>query len=305
MRLCRELAHNLIMSLDMTLARVEDDLARGDLSMARQRLRSLVDAFPQRLYLRVRLADVYRAMGEPTQAGRWRYLSPPRDETDQAEIDGFVRAHDRRAGAMAGEIGYRGRVDQVADDYARARLQELRSQALRQDGVWRSMTSTVSCTYGCRPGSGSSGVSWRWRSDCSSPVCWGRPSGVCTGGDGFLFTSGPTKGTACGRFSAPRQAAIRPDHQTFCSVQLPQRWPHWSHPEGRRVLVDCVDEEGQRRVRAGGGCVPEHDCGAVDLGPSLWMILWRRGDSNSQPPPCKGHPTSPCVTCGRPPRTGW
>jgi hypothetical protein len=124
------------MPLDMTLARVEDDLARGDLSMARQRLRSLVDAFPQRLDLRVRLADVYRAMGEPAQAGRWRYLSQPRDKTDEAEIDAFIRAHDRRAGAMAGEIGYRGRVDQVVDDYARARLQELRSQALRQDGIW-------------------------------------------------------------------------------------------------------------------------------------------------------------------------
>jgi predicted Zn-dependent protease len=132
----RELPDNLTMPLDMTLARVEDDLARGDLSKARQRLRSLVDAFPQRLDLRVRLADVYRAMGQPVQAGRWRYLSPPRDKTDEAEIDAFARAHDGRAGVMAGEIGYRGRIDQVANAYARASLQELRDQALRQDGVW-------------------------------------------------------------------------------------------------------------------------------------------------------------------------
>ena len=75
-------------------------------------------------------------MGEPAQAGRWRYLGPPRDKTDEAEVEAFARSHDGRAGVMANEIGYRCRVDQVADAYARDRLQELRDRALRQDGVW-------------------------------------------------------------------------------------------------------------------------------------------------------------------------
>jgi hypothetical protein len=135
-RPCRALSDNLAVPLERTLGRVEDDLARGDLSMARQRLRSLVDAYPQRLDLRIRLADVYRAMGEPIQAGRWRYLGPPRDKADEAEIDAFARSHDRRAAVLADQIGYRGRVDQVTDINARDRLQELRDHALGQDGVW-------------------------------------------------------------------------------------------------------------------------------------------------------------------------
>ena len=51
------------MAVDDTLRRVEADLARGDLHMARQRLRGLVGSFPTRLDLRERLAEACRATG--------------------------------------------------------------------------------------------------------------------------------------------------------------------------------------------------------------------------------------------------
>ena len=67
------------MTVERTLARVEDDLRIGDVTMARTRLQSLLQSLPHRLDARERLADVYRLDGNRVEAGRWSYLSEHRD----------------------------------------------------------------------------------------------------------------------------------------------------------------------------------------------------------------------------------
>ena len=55
------------MTVERTLARVDDDLRDGDVAMARTRLRSLVQSLPQSLEARARLADAGREVG----GSRW------------------------------------------------------------------------------------------------------------------------------------------------------------------------------------------------------------------------------------------
>ena len=72
-----------------TLAEVEDDLAHGDHATARLRLRDALVTRPHRLDLRMRLAVVYRTLGDLPQAGRWGFLS---EGAPEEEIRAFRTA---------------------------------------------------------------------------------------------------------------------------------------------------------------------------------------------------------------------
>ena len=76
-------------SVERTLLKVEADLAEGDTAKARQRLTSLLAAFPERLDVRARLAQVCRLQGDAVQAGRWGYLA---EERHEAEVSAFEKA---------------------------------------------------------------------------------------------------------------------------------------------------------------------------------------------------------------------
>ena len=72
------------------MARIQRDLAAGHVALARKRLRDPVHANPTRLDLREQLAAMYREIGEPSQAGRWSFLSQER--TDR-ELSAFEKAY--------------------------------------------------------------------------------------------------------------------------------------------------------------------------------------------------------------------
>ncbi len=74
------------MSVEKTLQRVDGDLAAGNAALARQRLTSLIVAFPESLEVREQLAHVCRLQGDVLQAGRWSYLA---DERVADEIEKF------------------------------------------------------------------------------------------------------------------------------------------------------------------------------------------------------------------------
>lgn len=118
-----------LMAEDDTLARVQEDLAAGRVSLARQRLRGLVGSYPQRLDLREQLADLYRRDGVTSQAGRWSFLS---ENVDPAEIRAFEREYSdpvRRMRALA----WHGPED-TAGSTAAARLAAVRAEAERHVG---------------------------------------------------------------------------------------------------------------------------------------------------------------------------
>lgn len=119
------------MTVERTLARVEEDLQAGNRALARERLRGLCGSFPQRLDLRERLGALYREDGESAQAGRWLYLS---DTATPDELRAFERSHRRNPKWMMWALGWRGSEDEASTQLARERLRELRQRAESKAG---------------------------------------------------------------------------------------------------------------------------------------------------------------------------
>jgi len=122
-------AENPPMPVDRTLARVEADLAAGELALACRRLEGLVTSFPERLDLREQLAEVCRRRGDRVQAGRWSYLAERRDPAEVAAFERSARRPVRRMRALAWVTD----PETAATAVARERLTELRDRARRRN----------------------------------------------------------------------------------------------------------------------------------------------------------------------------
>jgi hypothetical protein len=71
-------------------ARVRSDLESGRTDAAIARLRGMLAANPSNMRARAVLADVYRRLGNPAEAGRWAFLN---DTITDRELAAFTRAH--------------------------------------------------------------------------------------------------------------------------------------------------------------------------------------------------------------------
>ncbi|MCF4123580.1 hypothetical protein L1785_21660 [Antribacter sp. KLBMP9083] len=114
------------MTVERTLARVEDDLHKGDITMARTRLQSLVQSLPHRLDARERLADVCRLEGDRVEAGRWSYLS---EQRDPGEAAAFERACGRDPVRIMRGLRWSGSEEDATTELARQRLLDVRARA--------------------------------------------------------------------------------------------------------------------------------------------------------------------------------
>ncbi|MFF3064900.1 DUF6584 family protein [Oerskovia sp. NPDC057915] len=119
------------MSVERTLARVEEDLNVGDAAMARTRLTSLVRSLPHRLDARERLADVCRLDGDLVEAGRWSYLAERRDEREMAA---FERACGNDPVRIMRALRWRAAEQYATSDVARQRLLDVRGRAEAKAG---------------------------------------------------------------------------------------------------------------------------------------------------------------------------
>jgi hypothetical protein len=90
-----------VVVVEDTLAEVEEDLAAGDHASARRRLRDALVVRPHRLDLRLRLAAVYRDLGDLPQAGRWGFLA---DHAPEDEVLAFRTACGDDAALMLGAL---------------------------------------------------------------------------------------------------------------------------------------------------------------------------------------------------------
>jgi hypothetical protein len=118
-------------TVERTLARVEDDLRKGDVTMARTRLQSLVQSLPREVAARERLANLYRLDGNRVEAGRWSYLS---DVRDPEEVVAFERACGRDPVRIMRALRWRGSEDAAATEVARQRLLDVRGRAEAKAG---------------------------------------------------------------------------------------------------------------------------------------------------------------------------
>ncbi len=71
------------------LDRAKDDVARGEVRKARDRLKGLVGTYPRDVELRAMLANAYRLDRQFPEAGRWGYLIGP--HASQKERTAFER----------------------------------------------------------------------------------------------------------------------------------------------------------------------------------------------------------------------
>lgn len=117
------------MAENETQRRIAEDLAAGNVAMARQRLRGLVGSYPERQDLRVQLAAVYRMEDNLGQAGRWSFLS---DDADPQELAAFARAYPDPVERMR-VVGWRS-PESDATAVVAARLTQLREEAERAEG---------------------------------------------------------------------------------------------------------------------------------------------------------------------------
>jgi hypothetical protein len=79
------------MSKQTTLQRVSDDIKRGYLGSARDRLHGLLASYPDDLSLRSRLADIYWQLRHPGMAGLYWFLESTRTEDIKRAIAEFER----------------------------------------------------------------------------------------------------------------------------------------------------------------------------------------------------------------------
>lgn len=119
------------MTVERTLARVDEDLRVGDVTMARTRLTSLVHSLPHRLDARERLADVYRLDGDLVEAGRWSYLGEHRDER---EVTAFERACGRNPVRIMRALRWRSSEEAATTEVARQRLLDVKELAEARAG---------------------------------------------------------------------------------------------------------------------------------------------------------------------------
>lgn len=113
-------------TVERTLARVEEDLRKGDTAMARTRLKSFVQSVPQSLDARERLADVCRLESDRVEAGRWSYLS---ERAEPEEVSAFERACGRDPVRIMRGLRWSGSEDEAATEFARERLRRVRTRA--------------------------------------------------------------------------------------------------------------------------------------------------------------------------------
>ena len=117
------------MALEETFARVSQDIERGDLGKARDRLEGLVAAYPDELAIRDRLGDVYWRLQYLERAGRHWYLF----ESTRPEMDAAKQAFESRYGGdawlMLDALGYHGGLESLSGTYADGVIRDLARRA--------------------------------------------------------------------------------------------------------------------------------------------------------------------------------
>jgi hypothetical protein len=117
------------MPLPQTLQRIEDDIRRGDLGKARDRLHGLLVTYPNDLSLRQRLGHVYWQLHLPEMAGRYWYLVEHKDEDMRAACARFEAQFRNDPAHLLHALKYKGNVDALGDTYARRMLLDLERRA--------------------------------------------------------------------------------------------------------------------------------------------------------------------------------
>jgi len=115
-----------------TLQRVSDDIERGYLGTARDRLHGLLATYPDDLSLRVRLAEVYWQLRHPGMAGLYWFLDAERNDDTQAAITEFERECGGDPWIILTRLKLRWDPDEMSDGFAKRQIAELLEQCRKK-----------------------------------------------------------------------------------------------------------------------------------------------------------------------------
>ena len=114
---------------ETTLARIEREVAAGNLGKARDRLHGLIATYPDDLTLRRRLGDVYWRLQYPAMAGRYWYLEEAKSPDMVQACAAFEAACGNDPVQMLLALKFRGNVAAIGETFAGRTLQALQERA--------------------------------------------------------------------------------------------------------------------------------------------------------------------------------
>ncbi|OHB82195.1 MAG: hypothetical protein A2W31_16160 [Planctomycetes bacterium RBG_16_64_10] len=120
------------MSKQTTLQRVSDDIGRGYLGTARDRLHGLLGIYPDDLSLRSRLAEVYWQLRHPGLAGLYWFLDPERNDDIRTAIAEFERECGGDPWILLTRLKLRWNPDEMPDGFAKEQIRELLDQCRKK-----------------------------------------------------------------------------------------------------------------------------------------------------------------------------
>ncbi len=124
------------MSKVSTLKRVSDDIARGDLGKARDRLHGLIKAYPVDLSIRTCLAEIYYKLQYPSMAGCYWYLEEDESEQISQSVDIFEKRCGHDPWQILCRIKFKGNPDSLESAFAREKLSCLIRDCKRKYGMY-------------------------------------------------------------------------------------------------------------------------------------------------------------------------
>jgi hypothetical protein len=123
------------MPIELTLEKVEREIAAGNLGKARDRLQGLLVTYPDDLTLRRRLGDVYWELQHPAMAGRYWYLEEYKTAAMAAACQAFEHSCGNRSLEILLALKFKGDIESIDDTYAGQSLLKLQRQVREEYGT--------------------------------------------------------------------------------------------------------------------------------------------------------------------------
>ncbi len=123
------------MSIEKTLNRVQSDIEKGDLGKARDRLHSLIFAYPDEISLRTKLAEIYSILKFPSMAGRYWYLDEIKNKEMETAIEIFEKSCGKDPLKLLFALKFRGNIDKLPR-YSKDKLLKIQLECKNKYGAY-------------------------------------------------------------------------------------------------------------------------------------------------------------------------
>ncbi|MBI5361163.1 MAG: DNA helicase [Planctomycetes bacterium] len=119
------------MSKESTLKKIKDDIARGDLGKARDRLHGLIHAYPDDPKLRILLGEIYHNLQFPAMAGRYWYLEENKTPEMQSACEAFEKDRGMDPFRILAALQFRGDY-KCLNEFARTKIHALENESSKK-----------------------------------------------------------------------------------------------------------------------------------------------------------------------------